>query len=195
MSVNIFENILNQSNQMTVDDFNNDGSPDILLTGAEHAGKNGIFWGCSNETNCDPNNKNLLNFTENRFTELPRVNDWGLILEHNVTDIDNDGELEIILNRTSANSVEGGENFHLGWYIQMISIENKTRLVNVTENYFDNYNSEIINGVCQGKNHYIFNLGLYDYDEDGKIELFNLPDQGILQHEWEWNGSKFIKIK
>jgi len=44
------------------------------------------------------------------------------------------------------------------------------------------------------KRFFYWDMGLFDYDNDGNIEYFNSCDQGILKHEWEWNGSKFIKV-
>jgi hypothetical protein len=174
-------------NDVNIADLNNDGSPDLIVTGKQHYGKSGVFWG-------DSDGAPYL-WAQGRYTEIPEVKDWGLILEQNVFDIDGDGFLEIILNRTSAKTAEGGEDdFHLGWYFQVVETNQYFELFDVTEIYFEDYKSQRVNGVCQGENHYIFNMGLFDYDNDGNIEYFNSCDQGILKHEWEWNGSKFIKV-
>jgi hypothetical protein len=188
----------NYSNDFTVADINNDGASDVILTGAEFADKMGIFWGCSEVTNCDSNTQP--NFNPNRFTEIPSVIGWGLALEHNLYDLDNDGTLEILINRTGATLEDEETNspysddFHLGWSFQVLKIENNTSVLDVTSSYFSDSYSERQGGPCQGYNHYIFNMGLYDYDNDGLVEFFNLPDQGIVHHEWEWNGLKFIKL-
>ena len=188
----------NYSNDFSIADINNDGAMDILLTGAEFAHAMGIFWGCSEVTNCDSSTQP--NFNPNRFSVIPSVNGWGLALEHNLYDIDNDGTLEIIINRTGATLEDPESNspnmddFHLGWNFQLLKVQNNTEITDLTTDYFLNFTSERIGGNCQGENHYIFNMGLFDYDNDGFIEFFNLPDQGIIHHEWEWNGSKFLKV-
>ena len=180
------EFLLRAMNDVNIADLNNDGSPDLIVTGKQHYGKSGVFWG-------DDEAPHL--WVQGRYTEIPEVKDWGLILEQNIFDIDGDGFLEIILNRTSAKTAEGGEDdFHLGWYFQVVETNQYFELFDVTEIYFEDYKSQRVNGVCQGENHYIFNMGLFDYDNDGNIEYFNSCDQGILKHEWEWNGSKFIKV-
>ena len=182
----INEFLLRAMNDVNITDLNNDGSPDLIVTGKQHYGKSGVFWG-------DTDGAPYL-WAQGRYTEIPEVKDWGLILEQNIFDIDGDGLLEIILNRTTAKTAEGGEDFHMGWHFQVVETNQYFELFDVTDKYFEEYKSQRVNGVCQGENHYFFNMGLFDYDNDGNIEFFNSCDQGIVKHEWEWNGSKFIKI-
>jgi len=182
----MIEFLFRAMNDVNIADLNNDGSPDLILTGKQHYGKSGVFWG-------DTDGAPYL-WAQGRYTEIPEVIDWGLILEQNIFDIDGDGLLEIILNRTTAKTVEGGEDFHLGWHFQVVETNQYFELFDVTDKYFEEYESQRVNGVCQGENHYFFNMGLFDYDNDGNIEFFNSCDQGIVKHEWEWNGSKFIKV-
>ncbi|TLP72898.1 VCBS repeat-containing protein [Maribacter sp. ACAM166] len=110
---------------------------------------------------------------------LPKVSMWGMVLDFSFYDIDSNGTIEILINRTKPN--------YEGWYIQVVESVNGV-FVDSTEKFIsDNFN--------ESEN---WNIWIYtgDFERNGTIELRNSsnPDvnhQNLLS--WELIGGKFVR--
>ena len=88
-------------------DVDEDGYVDLLLSGHEMDGANStIFWGSGLGDYSYWNNK----------TDLPKVPGMGSVIDIDVGDIDNDGDKDIILNRTGSSDGD----FYIGYYVQIL---------------------------------------------------------------------------
>ena len=88
-------------------DVDEDGYVDLLLAGHEMDGANStIFWGSGLGDYRYWNNK----------TDLPKVPGMGSVIDIDVGDIDNDGDKDIILNRTGSSDGD----FYIGYYVQIL---------------------------------------------------------------------------
>ena len=194
-----------------IDDFDNDGNVDLLIPGNEWSdiylteinpqdqnadrfigkyryGVNKIIWG---------NNGNIFDST-NEITYLPKTPSWGTSIGSLAYDIDNDGVKEIFLNKTGSAHFEGNDDPVNGWYIQCIKLSNRSAL-DITNDIFDIYkstNNNALPGSCERETKKSMNMiTISDYDNNGTLNFFHFGRTNNERREWEWNGSKFIKIK
>ena len=118
---------------------------------------------------------------------LPTINGYGVVLDINFFDIDNNGTTEIILSRTGDDV--NGQGWYKGWYIQVLEIENSL-YVDKTNKFIDDFSSP---------NDYE-NYRLHIAEIDGEIKLFNdqleLKQDGynddIKYKVWKLTNGKFI---
>ena len=160
-------------------DINNDGYLDLITGG--HSFESGdmkgptIYYG------------NGVNFTDERSYILKDISSWGVVVDIDFYDLNNDGYKEIILNRTGGES-GNWDLFYVGWRIQIFENITGTDFKDETEKYIDNYQDR--NG------RWTVWYRIDDIDNDGFIELFdddpNHNDSGVDLF-WNWNGTKFIK--
>jgi hypothetical protein len=118
---------------------------------------------------------------------LPTINGYGVVLDINFFDIDNNGTTEIILSRTGDDV--NGQGWYKGWYIQVLEIENSL-YIDKTNKFIDDFSSP---------NDYE-NYRLHIAEIDGEIKLFN--DQFELKQDgynddikykvWKLISGKFI---
>ena len=153
-------------------DFDNNGTDDIFLGG--------------NDINTSPwfsDNFMTSYLLKDGITEIPipLVNSNPLILDFQFYDLDSDGVLEIIINRTT--------NSYERHYLQVLKFNNNT-LIDITDSVIDNtltftYGDGV--GI-------IFWLVVSDYDNDGIDELITQsPLNNWSEIIWEIKDGKFIK--
>ena len=160
-------------------DINNDGYLDLITGG--HSFDSGdmkgptIYYG------------NGTNFSDERSYILKDISSWGVVVDIDFYDLNNDGYNEIILNRTGGES-GNWDLFYVGWRIQIFENISGSNFKDETEKYIDNYQDR--NG------RWTVWYRIHDIDNDGFIELFdddpNHNDSGVDLF-WKWNGTKFIK--
>lgn len=103
-------------------DVNKDNQLDIIMTGFEgfpnsdRYSKSTIFWNNNNE------------FSNNTIICEPNINGWALILDIVAADIDNDGTIEIILNRT----IDSGTNWYNGFQLNVYKTKDNYKTFNET---------------------------------------------------------------
>ena len=72
---------------------------------------------------------------------------------------------------------------------------NNRDIQDVTLNFIeDNVNFNRLD-LCSPEDGWFFHTRIEDYEGDGTLNIFNSLVQYREQHIWEWNGSKFIKIR
>jgi hypothetical protein len=143
-------------------DINSDGFIDLLLAGHEHEGAiTYILWGNSSGK-----------YYKDLSTALPQVSGYNIVVDIDATDIDNDGDKDILLNRVDSNS------FYENYYIQII--ENKGN-----NNFSDITTTSITKN--SGSNWYLW-LHLQDLNNDGKIDIY-LETDHKKNLKWYNNGA------
>ena len=115
---------------------------------------------------------------------IPSVEGFGICIDIDFLDINNDGETEIILNRTG--DPKDGLGFYRGWKVQILELINGEYL-DSTDKYID---------ISQGSDS-DWMYWLHLNDNNGIIELFNddlhtTTSQSKPYRKWELINSKFI---
>ena len=130
---------------------------------------------------------NGVNFSDDRSHILKDISSWGVVVDIDFYDLNNDGYKEIILNRTGGES-GNWDLFYVGWRIQIFENIGGSDFKDETEKYIDNFQDR--NG------RWTVWYRIDDIDNDGLIELFdddpNHNGSGVDLF-WNWNGTKFIK--
>jgi hypothetical protein len=117
---------------------------------------------------------------------LPSVLGYGICVDIDFYDINNDGDIEIILNRTG--DPENGAGFYTGWKVQILELTNG-EYVDSTDKFMD---------VSYGSSGNWMNwLHIGDLNNDGLIKLFNdelavSNNSDKFYRRWELIDGKFI---
>ena len=129
---------------------------------------------------------NGTNFLKSKKS-LPSVSGFGICVDIDFYDINGDGIDEIILNRTG--DPKNGGGFYMGWKVQILELINGA-YIDSTDKYIDvSYGTE---------SNWMYWLHISDYDNDGKIELFNDDLQTETSsyarpyREWELVNGRFM---
>ncbi len=142
-------------------DIDLDGFNDLLVGGHEHDGMDTkIYWG----------NRHGIYSAQNK-TLLPAVAGQGVILDIDAEDIDNDGDVDIVLTRT------GSDNFYFGYYIQIIAN-------NGSKQFIDDTSTRIANGA--GPNSITW-IRLQDKNGDQAVDI--IVDDAAHNLIWLNNGA------
>jgi len=131
-------------------DLDGDGDLDALIGGHEKEYSSnallaftGIVW-----------NDGRGNFNKHNNTRLPQHKQkWGAIPEVSASDLDNDGDLDIVYSRT------GEDDFYVGAAIQIIE--------NLGNKKFKDHGLIILEG-----NEHIFDIKFRDFDRDGDNDIY-----------------------
>lgn len=102
-------------------DLDNDGYVDILMAGHEYEGfDTQILWG--NSTGF---------YSSDDATILPSINGQGVVVDIDAADLNEDGHLDLIINRT-ADDVNG-VGYYQGYYIQLLERNGPRQFVDSTD--------------------------------------------------------------
>jgi hypothetical protein len=143
-------------------DVDQDGYVDLLLAGHEHEGANStIFWGSELGYYSSWNNK----------TDLSKMPGYGIVIDIDVGDIDNDGDKDIILNRTGSDKGK----FYNGYHVQILK-NNGNRDFSDFGSFFSNANA-----------HWIHWIRLVDINHDGNLDI--IVDDAKRNLIWINSGS------
>ena len=172
-------------------DVNKDGYIDLIVGGNEWTGAFRVIWGSENGYNTN-------NISYVPSPETPASFPMGHLVDIRVSDLNQDGINEIILNRTGGGYLSNNENlvnFYDGWYIQVLSLNNELELIDITDSILEDFYSDEPEDYCGNlDNNWIYWLVIDDYDNDGNLDIYNRMMSNRPLHRWEWNGSKFAKI-
>lgn len=145
-------------------DIDKDGYIDLIAAGHEFEGMNTvIYWGSSSGTYLSTNK-----------TVLPSVAGQETVLDIDSEDINNDGQKDIVLNRTGG----GNNNFYVGYYIQLLQNIGNRQFTDTTNNIL--LNSDI-NGTWMDW------LRLQDFNNDGHLDI--IEDNASPGLVWFNDGS------
>ena len=167
--------------------------------GDDTCGLGKIYWGDSKGE-----------FDETRKSLIPIIRNYGTSTDIDIIDLDGDGVNEIIITRTGGDidsfpiesdnmndnfsESNGVSYFYGGHYIQISKLTENREIIDVSSQLIeDNVNSNALN-MCSPEDGWLYNTRLEDYDGNGSLNLFNSLVNYRIQHIWEWNGFKFIKI-
>lgn len=186
-SLDVFENPVKGIVTCELIDINQDGYLDLIVGGqntfADLPGfidANRIYWG------------NGKKYELNRSLALPELSGWDLTLDFGFTDLNSDGQKELIVLRTGDSSGKGTQ-FYMGYNFQILAGD-KSGFQDQTAFYFkENYN-------LSGRNIPSFLVG--DFNQNGLIDIVH-PDKGSSYGSpnnknpaiiWEIDASgKFVK--
>lgn len=153
-------------------DINEDEFLDLIVTGHDYEGSlSAIIYGKSNDFN-----------GEQIF--LPTRTGYGVAVDFQFFDINEDGDYEIIINRTG--DPENGLGFYAGWFIQVLELSGG-EYVDATDKYIsDNF---------QEDSHWIAWLHISDRNNDGTLQLYsNEVNYTEPRFEWELVNKKFVRV-
>jgi hypothetical protein len=132
-------------------DVDKDGFIDLLVGAHEQDGDNTtVYWGSTTGS-----------YSKKRRTIIPEFNNYGTVLDFEAEDVDNDGDRDLIINRTGG----GSSNFYVGRRVQLLLSNGKREFTDAT-NQIDEP------GVDSGD--WFPWMRAQDIDNDGDIDFF--PD-------------------
>ena len=148
-------------------------------------------------------------FSSSNTSFLPQINGFQLGLDITISDLNYDGNLEIILTKSggddsaysgtdnsNVNYNIGVTNFYSGWFIHVLSIDSSREITDITDSIIQDFYSNQTENYCGNpENNWIYRIVVDDYDDNGLLDIYNYQMDNRPLHRWEWNGSKYIKVE
>jgi len=137
-----------------------------------------ILWGSS-----------VTKFNSSNRTIIPAVDNYGVITDLDIADLDGDGNDEIAITRTGGKLINNQPNyFYNGWFIQIVKLNNKVA-TDISSNFI-----ELNSKDYSSNNEWITWMRFEDYDNNGKIDFFstNFGAQSFVR--WELQNKKLVRI-
>lgn len=155
-------------------DINKDGYLDLFVPGADtESSHSSLIYG---------NGQDFLG----SYVSLPSVTGYGIAVDIDFYDINEDGNYEIIVNRTSDGTLENVPDTYVGWYIQVLELTGG-EYTDATDKFLTDYTHE--------SEDWIQWLHISDRNNDGIIRLYsNELNYNVPRHEWELRNGKFVKV-
>ena len=172
-------------------DLNNDGYLDLIMGGHDWLNDSSTYY----DTLPLVVYGDGVDFINNDYIRLPEanVNKQGLVSNFEFYDLNNDGNVEIILTRTGdglgeePNLAWNERNFYKNWSMQVLELSGNQYL-DKTNEFVDYY---------FGTEQWIRFTKIKDIDDDGILELYNTSNPYTDQNnylEWEIISSQLIKV-
>ncbi len=134
-------------------DVDEDGFVDLLVGAHERDGdKTSIFWGSSAGS-----------FSSAKRYVVPNVQYFGAVLDFDAEDIDNDGDRDLIINRTRDGNDGVGKGFYMGRTLQVLTNNGNRNFTDETATRVDNPGGDADNWFPW--------LRVQDADGDGNLDL------------------------
>lgn len=129
---------------------------------------------------------NGVDYDTARSIKLPLIPKWGINLDFNFADLDNDGYDEIIINKTQDQS---GVNYQ-GFRVQILKNSSNNNYIDITEKIMQNYYDTTTKWIVW--------LRVEDIDKNGKLDIFD-SDKGHYNSgqsiRWEQDIDGIFKRK
>lgn len=152
-------------------DINGDGFLDLVTGGFEQSGTNTeIFWGNASGQ-----------YLTSKMTTIPKIANFGVIVDISFIDYDKDGKTDILITRTGDGT--GPVSYYKGYYLQLLK-NNGTSFSDVTGTTITNYKNTDIN-------YYIKKIRIQDVDNDGDLDI--TTDDKFDGFVWYNNNGKFAQ--
>ena len=136
-------------------DVDRDGHLDLLVAGDEGNSPSSIFWG-----DAQPG------FTNSTASTLPKVTDFGIVVDIDVGDIDGDGINDLLLNRVGS---PPGRSWYNGMYLQLLKgQDDRRKFSDISESSIDN---EALLDTYGNNGSWFVWLILQDWDFDGDLDI------------------------
>ncbi|WP_163714172.1 FG-GAP repeat domain-containing protein [Mangrovibacterium lignilyticum] len=164
-----FDNSIDKVFTAELIDVDEDGYIDLLVGAHEQDGDGtSIYWGRSTGS-----------YTKADRTILTAYTSYGTVLDFDAADFDNDGDRDLVVNRTGG----GSSNFYVGSIIQLLENEGNRAFTDATSQIDVPGGSEIA---------WFPWLRVQDIDDDGDIDIFpdDLGDNFKLVNDGSGNFTK-----
>ena len=177
----IDKSTLTEQYQCELVDIDKDGFLDLIMGGHEFMSGNStrIYWGNS-----------AFKFTATNMSNIPSLENWGVITDLDVYDLDNDGLNEVFVTRTGGRPFDFTTYFYSGWQIQIFKLNART-LTDVTNTFIEN--NTYLQAVPNNQE-WIPWIRFGDFDKNGKIDFYSVKCSNLPMVRWELQNNKLIRM-
>jgi hypothetical protein len=163
-------------------DIDKDGFLDLIIGGHEFMSGNTtrIYWGNS-----------TYKFTTSIMTSIPALQNWGVITDLDVHDLDSDGVNEILISRTGGRPQDFTTYFYSGWQIQVFKLTNR-EVSDQTSTFIEN---NVYNQATPNNQEWIPWIGFNDIDKNGKMDFYSTKCTNLNMVRWELQNKKLIRVQ
>jgi hypothetical protein len=163
-------------------DIDKDGFLDLIMGGHEFMNGNTtrIYWGNSS-----------FKFTASLMSTIPSIENWGVITDLDIYDLDDDGINEVLITRTGGRPFDFTNYFYSGWQIQILKLNNRT-LTNATSTFIE---KNIYTQSNPNNQEWIPWVRFGDYDKNGKMDFYSVKGSNLPLVRWELQNKKLIRIQ
>lgn len=184
-------NYLDQEYNCELVDVDKDGYLDLMVGGHEFGvadstfnningidGSTRIYWGSSS-----------FKYEIKNVTHIPIINNWGVITDLDVFDLDGDGKNEVVITRSGGRK-GGFDYFYNGWLIQVLQMNNRVS-IDKTSTFIEN---NIYEPKTPNNQEWIPWMRFDDYDNNGKIDFISTKGSTLPFVRWELQNKKLVRI-
>lgn len=118
-------------------------------------------------------------------TMLPVIEDWGLITDSDLMDIDGDGNVEMLTVRTG--DADAAQGYYEGHYLQLHTYKDG-ELIDITASSFDVSKTQDFSQQIDSWYHWV---RFFDHDDDGDMDII-VESQNFFIVYWTNNGSGYF---
>ena len=163
-------------------DIDKDGFLDLIMGGHEFMNGNTtrIYWGNSS-----------FKFTASLMSTIPSIENWGVITDLDIYDLDDDRINEVLITRTGGRPFDFTNYFYSGWQIQILKLNNRT-LTNATSTFIE---KNIYTQSNPNNQEWIPWVRFGDYDKNGKMDFYSVKGSNLPLVRWELQNKKLIRIQ
>jgi hypothetical protein len=178
----IDKGLLIEQYQCELVDIDKDGFLDLIMGGHEFMNGNTtrIYWGSSS-----------YKFNTTNMTNIPSLENWGVITDLDIYDLDNDGFNEILISRTGGRPFDFTTYFYSGWQIQIFKLNNRST-IDVTTTFIE---KNIYNQVVPNNQEWIPWIRFGDFDKNGKVDFYSVKCTNLPFLRWELQNNKLVRIQ